>query len=258
MKYFLVLILVFQEYISFSQREEMLILDTSLMDLEFNSIGRDNLDFKTFTIRSESQEIVNPEEKLILICDTISSTEFEKMRSVFKSKMIRDTSLVRWTDTSFIISTGNTEISFRANRKDDSIFEYYLGYLSPLQLFAVSSIDSRQEIGYLKLVDKVSGTYFYMESPSDYPMDSLEISSKNKFLSAYVNDLYNDRVFVSLFKISQNEGKYSFMDAGGIYFLQSRMLDLVWLNENEFSVYLYELDPEGLLIQELYLKVKIV
>jgi len=259
-KFSFFIIFLFSTFNSFSQKESSFILDTTCIPSNVNSIGNKN-------ILESRNRILNPNEnelsevdtfKLFFEADTISRKEFEKMKLKFKSSLNRDTSLVKWTDTSFVVPTTKSEIYCGTIDRRNSQIDYYIGYIESLQLFAMTSIASRQEIGFLKIIDKVSGKLFYLESPSDYPLETIEVSPKTNLLSSYVNDYYSNESFVSLFQISKNGRNYSLNDYLGFYILNSRIKELVWLTEKEFALKLNPVSEESFEGEAIYIKVKIL
>jgi hypothetical protein len=260
MKYILIFIFLFSEFDSFSQKESTLILDTTCIPSNINSLGNKN-------IYESRNRILNPKEnetaevdtfKLFFQADTISLKEFERIKSKFRSGLNRDTSLVKWTDTSFVVPTIKSEKNCGTVDRKNSQIDYYIGYVESLQLFAMTSIASRQEIGFLKIIDKVSGKIFYIESPSDYPLETIEVSSDTNLLSSYVNDYYSNESFVSLFEISKIGNNYSLKDYLGFFILKSRIKELIWLNANELAIKLNSISDESIETETVCIKVKIL
>lgn len=245
---------------SFSQKESTLILDTTCIPSNVNSIGNRN-------IHESLNRILNPHEnelpevdtfKLFFQADTISLVEYEKMKLKFLSKLNQERNLIRWTDTSFVVKTNKSEVNCRADKRDYSEFEYYIGYLKELQLYFISDVVARVEVGTLKVIDKVSGKIFYLQSPSDYPLETIEVSPGINLFSSYVNDYYSNESFVSLFEISKNGKMYSLKDYSGFFILNSRIKELIWLNENEFALKLNSIDEERKELEVVYMKIIIL
>jgi hypothetical protein len=260
MKYIFYLLFLFYNFDSFSQNKSNLILDTTCIPSNINSIGNKNiLESRNRILNPSANELSEVDSfKLFFQADTISLKDFEKIKSKFKSSLNRDTSLVKWTDTSFVVQTNKSEVYCRADKRDYSEFDYYIGYLKSLQLYFISDVIARVEVGTLKVIDKNSGKIFYLESPSDYPLETIEISSELNLLSAYVNNLYSNESFVSLFEISKNEIMYSLKDYSGFFILNSRIKELIWQNEYEFVLKLNSISEESLEAETICIKIKIL
>ncbi len=168
--------------------------------------------------------------------DTISLSDFTKYKKKYKPEINKDSSKVKWTDTSFTIKFDNTERTFVANQNDYSFFEYYLGLLEPLNLYMVHGVDGHNEIGWMELIDKKTGKAYVFESLSDYPIENLCISPKYSYLLGYVNDLYDGRCFISLLKINRKKNTYTLNDFYGINMEKTHCKELVWIDENSFAI----------------------
>jgi hypothetical protein len=168
--------------------------------------------------------------------DTITLNDFSKYKKKYKTHLNKDSSKIRWTDTSFIIKFEKTERIFVANRNDYSFFEYYLGLLEPLNLFIINGIDGHNEIGLMELIDKRTGKSYGFGSPSDYPVETVCISPKYNYLLGYVNDLYEGNSFISIVIINTKKNNYILKDFCGINMDETHIKDLVWIDENSFAI----------------------
>lgn len=239
--------------INTSNSQKTISLDTSAVKTSDNfhdiAIGYYNNTERKYTLANyfdeENDEIKNMK---IFHVDTLKISDYENIKLRYKPKINRDTTLVNWTDKSFFINS----IELKADKKDYSEFNYYLGYLEYLQLFAVEYVNGRNAYGVLSLYDKNSDKYIYIESPSDYYLSYPDISAKNSVLSTYVTSLIENYSFISLFEIRKKNSLYTLHDLLGIEIPNSKIEDLIWINDNEFIIKLIELsDMEELNIHIL-------
>lgn len=168
--------------------------------------------------------------------DTITGREFIKIKKKYKTHINKDSSKVKWTDTSFVIKFDKTERIFTANQNDYSFFEYYLGLLEPLNLYIVHGVDGDNEVGWMELIDKKTGKSYGFGSPSDYPIEALRISPKRTYLLGYVNDLYDDHSFISILKINTQKNTFTLSDFYGINIAGTYIKELVWIDEQSFAI----------------------
>jgi hypothetical protein len=187
--------------------------------------------------------------------DTISEKDFDKYKKKYNTRINTDTAAVVWTDTSFIITTEksidtfNTVISWRAS------WYYFKGLLEPLNLYIVLGIDGHNEVGWLEVRDKKTGKAYYLEAPSDYPIEVLCISPAQTFLLGYVNDLYDGNGFFSIMKINKNKSIYTFAQAFDVHIAKTYIEELVWINENSFAIKAVKEYTDEENIPSFYLKV---
>jgi hypothetical protein len=177
--------------------------------------------------------------------ETIPIPNYKQLKSKSKSTLNTDSTKVIWTDSSFVIKLKHSTKEFICNKRDYSKCNYYLGYLSPLQLYAISYVDGHNEVGMLVMLDKVSGKTFCLNSQSDSPLESPTVSRDTSILSAYVNNVYTDEGYISLYKIEIKGAKYQLKPHAGLVFNKSIIEDLIWINKSQFIVLIKEVKEHG-------------
>lgn len=169
--------------------------------------------------------------------DTITESDFLKYKGKYKSKLNKDSALVEWTDTSFIITTEHSKKAFNTLITDDHPFNYYLGFLKPLNLFVTWHIDGHNEIGSMMLLDKVSGKSFELSSPFDNPNETVLLSPKENYLISFANTWYEtDHCFISVIQINKSKKHFKPLFKYGLYIDKVNIEDLIWINENSFAI----------------------
>ena len=219
-------------------------LDTSCLTSGYPAFGIQNLQKGHFEyiIRGQEEEMDTDENKLKLFAiDTVPVADFKRYKAKYTSQLNSDSGLVSWTDTSLVINHNH----YIADKRDYSEFNYYLGYIEPLQLYCVSYINGKNEIGLLTLEDQVTGKIFYLESSSDYPLTTPDVSPDITLFSAYVNDLYDYYSFISFFKINKSGSKFCLEDYSGLKFPNSRIDDFVWLGSSIFAILITEINQNN-------------
>lgn len=177
--------------------------------------------------------------------DTISRSEFEGYKKMYRSKINIDTSKVLWTDTSFVISEKNWSRNYNIAVTEEEPFNNYMGYLEPLSLYLVTSIDGRNETAMFSLVDQKTGKEFYLNSGFDYPCVIALISPKNNFLLSWSNNEYeyNESMLVVL-KVEKQRKKFQLKGFVDFSTNQWRVQDVVWINENSIALHVDQTEVE--------------
>jgi hypothetical protein len=220
----------------------------------YNSVHYDTLNL------GDSQSSPESQEKQAGIrtfkVDTISEHDFLKHKKHYNSKINFDSLKVRWTDTAFIVKTGNSHWAFNIDRKKISeVNDYYLGFLEPIHLFMVERVYGTNEISDLFLVSsKTEKVFIFAESPFDTPMASPLISPANNFLLSFTNSYY-DQWFISIFKIKLADGDCKLQDLHGLFCDKASIEEVVWVNESSFVVYMKTKLSESGAANDLFLKV---
>ncbi len=167
----------------------------------------------------------------------ISKNEFSEYRKKYHSKINTDSSKVAWTDTSFIIKTNSDKKVYNTRITDDFPYNYYLGFLDPLNLYIVSNIDGRNELGMLLLIDKQTGKEFYYSSGYDYPCEALCISPKNNYLLSYANNwAEHNQCMISVMKIVKSKNNYKLKALVSFDSDSWTINDIAWINDNSFAL----------------------
>lgn len=171
------------------------------------------------------------------IIDTITESDFLKYKGKYKSKLNKDSSLVEWTDSSFIITTEHSKKTFNTLITDDHPYNYYLGFLKQLNLFVTWYIDGHNEIGSMMLLDNVSGKSFELSLPFDNPNETVLLSPKENNLITYANTSYEtDHCFISVIQINKSKKHFKPVFKSGLYIDKVNIEDLVFINENSFAI----------------------
>jgi hypothetical protein len=174
-----------------------------------------------------------------LTVDTLSQAEYDGFLKAYDRKMVMDSSLVQWTDTSFSIN-GNF---FKADIANFDRFEYYLGFLSPLNLHIIWEIDGTNELGTLILADRFSNKLFYYNSPFDEPMMGVAISPSNKYVLSSSNTYYDhDHCFVSILKVNTNGQVFKLTNYLEFYIDKDNVAEMFWIDDSSIVVCLKEVD----------------
>jgi hypothetical protein len=169
--------------------------------------------------------------------DTISKEEFNKYKKHYHSKTNTDRTKVGWTDTSLIVTTLDSSYTFPADTNDYSLFTNYNGYLKFLNLFIITEIDGKNEIGTLMLIDKKTNKTYYLESGFDDECEPPILSPKNNFLLSVSNDTYADNAsFITLVKISKNKKTFSYHGFINFTTDQWKINDYFWIDDNSFAL----------------------
>jgi|SRR5690554_3390898 len=247
----LLVLIIYLFCITSNSQIKTISLDTSAVKTSENyhdiAIGYYNNTERKYTLTNyfdeENDDIKNMK---IFHIDTLKISDYENIKLHYKPRINKDTTLVTWTDKSFFINS----IELKADKKDYSEFNYYLGYLEYLQLFAVEYVNGHNEYGILSLYDRNSNKYIYIESPSDDNLSFPDISAENSVLSTYVNCQYNNYSFISLFKIKKKNNLYTLHDLLGIELPNSKIEDLIWIKDNQFIIKVIELNENG--TQKIY------
>lgn len=176
--------------------------------------------------------------------DTLTEKVYKKLKKKNKSTLDRDSSKVTWTDTSFTIKLKQTSQTYTCDR-NYAHCDYYIGYLTPLQLYAIESISASNEVGIFLLVDRVSGKSVYLESNSDFPLSYPAVSKDTSLMSAYLFDAYSSESYVSLYRIEINEYQYVIKSYARFVFQKSEIEDLIWIDNLQFVVRLKNLYNEN-------------
>lgn len=236
-------------------------VDSQPKNLPIKPLGRDN---PSLSIGNENMSLENSEwlnmpdneylsqlpedmqgdiltEKKKIDVKSISRKEFLSYKVNYIHKMGPVTSKVERTDTSFTIQTDSFRIPFKSNKSSYSHFDYYLGYVEPLHLHAISSIDGHNEIGWLLLVDGNTGKTYEFQSPFDGPMDTPFVSPKRSYLLAYSNNLYKDDCFISILEIETKNSTYIFKDFYGLRMANAAIGELAWIDETSFAMCISDL-----------------
>lgn len=169
--------------------------------------------------------------------DSITKDDFVNYKKKYHSKIEMDSSKIIWTDTSFIIKSENWSTTFNTKVTDDFPWNYYKGFLEPLNFFLVLNIDGRNELGILLLIDKVTGKQYYLSSGYDYPCESVFISPKNNYLFSYANNgAENNQCSFSILKIDKTKKHFKIKGFNGSEINTWTINDIVWINENSFAL----------------------
>ena len=185
-----------------------------------------------------------------LAYDTISKEEFEKYKKTYSDKIDRDSLRVGHGDTTFTITGEKKKSVFLTNITEMHTSDSYVGYLKPLNLYLVESIDGHNETGSLILIDAKSTKAYYWESLFDEPLDYVSISPGNQYLLAYANSDYEHaNSYISVLKInSKKKDVYSLETVLALNLDPLTIKDLVWENDKSIVLSVVEsiLSEEGL------------
>jgi hypothetical protein len=193
-----------------------------------------------FNLDEEALSEDNPPVSKIKI-DTITEKEFVKYKNRYQSKINYDSSLVVWTDTSFTIKCDSSVHTFNTRVTDDFPYCYYKGLLQPLNLYIVWSIDGRNEIGSLLLIDKKTGKVFVFDSGFDEPLTTLFISPGNKYLMSFANTWYeSDHCYIPILKINPAKNKFTLNYFYSFCIDKVNIDDMIWVSDNSFALLVTE------------------
>lgn len=169
--------------------------------------------------------------------DTISEKEFLKYRMKYRSKIKTDSTKLAWTDTSFTIATENWKTVFNTKITDDFPYNYYFGFLEPLNLFLVSNIDGKNELGILLLIDKITGKNYFLSSGFDYPNEALCISKENNYLLTYANNwAETNQCSLAIYKIEKNNIHFKLKFFNGSTLDSFTINELAWIDDTHFAL----------------------
>lgn len=198
-----------------------------------------------------------------LVMDSIDEQDYWRYKRIHPNPLRIDSSLVSFTDSSFTIHTGNKNLTYTTLIQDNTPWAEYNGWLKELQLHVVTSIDGKNEIGTLLLVDGKSGKVFYLESGWDGPCAPPLLSPDGKTLLTYANTNYeSDQSLILLHRVRRRDKFYR------LELIQSETIpgklieDAVWMDEDRFAIGFSEVrDPEDsnrVLVENYYVKVALV
>jgi hypothetical protein len=169
--------------------------------------------------------------------DTITKDDFITHKKNYHSKIDMDSSKVIWTDTSFKIKTKNWENTFNTTISDDLPWNYYKGFIEPLNFFLILNVDGKNELGILLLIDKVTGKQYFLSSGYDQPCESVFLSPKNNYLFSYANkQTENNQCAFSILKIDETKKHFKFKGFTGLEINTWTINDMAWINENSFAL----------------------
>lgn len=197
----------------------------------YDSLSQTSTDWSHFLAAFDS---IQP---TTLTFDTITMNDFAIYRKKYHSKIDTDSSKLVWTDTSFTIKTENWKTAFNTNVTYYFPYNYYLGFLEPLNLFIVSNIDGHNELGTLLLIDKKTGKEFYFSSGYDYPCEAIFISPKNNYLLSYANNWSeHNQCMISILKIVRTKNHYQLKGFSVFNSDQWTINEIAWINDNSFAL----------------------
>ncbi len=169
--------------------------------------------------------------------DTISGAAFEKFKKKYSPKIDRDSTRAAWTDTSFTVKFKNISTAFPANRICECTSFSYIGFLKPLNLFLINSVDMKNELAYMLMIDSNTGKSYESFTPYDEGTAAVCISSGNTYLLTYANTTYeHNQCVLDLLRINPQNGYYRLQDVMQININNLNINDLVWINENSFAL----------------------
>jgi hypothetical protein len=167
--------------------------------------------------------------------DTIDQKEFVAWALKYKTKTDTSGSRIRRTDKDITIITGKGREHWFAADAGNEMLTYtnYLGFLEPLNLHIIQSIDTHNEIGDLVAIDDLTGKRYYIASPFDYPFERLLISPGNKWLLTFSNNEYeNNQSSFSLLKINPGKNGYRLKTYNRQQICPFNIEDAVWMNDH--------------------------
>jgi hypothetical protein len=220
-------------------------------------------EFSTQRISNENEESHEEGEAIassaeIFKVDTITQKDFDRFKKQYKTHIDTSESKIIRTDTSFIITTEKSKLTFVANKNDYGFFEYYQGLLVPLNLYLVHSIDGHNEIGWLQLIDKKTGKSYQYESDYDYPIETVFLSPKKSYLLGLSNDMYTGESMLSLLQINSKGSSYYLSGCCKAYLTQTVVEELVWINEKTFAIKVLKGYVGEISTPSLYLKLSFI
>jgi len=182
----------------------------------------------------------------VLKMDPIDDQEYLRCKRIHPNPLRTDSSLVSFTDSSFTIHTANKSLTYTTLIQDNTPWAEYNGWMDALQLHIVTSIDGKNEIGTLQLIDDGSGKVFYLESGWDGPCSPPLLSPDGKTLVTYANSNYEtDQSLVMLHHI-RRRGKHYRIELIHAETLPGRLIeDVVWMDNDYFAMACSEVrDPD--------------
>lgn len=196
---------------------------------------KDTAEFRWTTYQ---MEVMAPNDSL-LVFDSISKKAFQSYKKKYHSKSVRDTTKITRIDSCMYITTHDSVFVFRSTKDEthDGNFYYLDAYIAPLSLYSISNIDTHNEVGNLILLDAKTNKLYYWSSDFDDPMETPLVSPKNNFIISIANNYYEDNeCSVSIQKINDSAGVFSY--SGWIDYNSKdwRIKDLVWINEHSFAL----------------------
>lgn len=146
----------------------------------------------------------------------VDEKTFLSYKKAAKNALVIDTNTkrVNWLDTTFNLTVNGQIFNYQHRQKteryDIPLYDY-VGYIKPLGLYAISWVDSPNEIGGLYFIDAKTGRYYEYPTAYSYLPEKPLLSNSGKRLLFYENDGYeqNDAA-ITLFDISQKKGVYTY------------------------------------------------
>lgn len=169
--------------------------------------------------------------------DTIKASEFQKHVKAYTPKLVMDSSVIRFTDSTLTIRNTHIEQTFSANRICECKASNYWGTFKSLNLYVLGTVDMHNEIAYANLIDAKTGKHYELPTCSDPGPNNVLLSPKENYLLTYSNSYYErDNCCIYILNVDKNAATKTFAlnNVVCLNFDNLNVLDLVWVNEKSF------------------------
>ena len=175
----------------------------------------------------------------VLEIDTISPEQFEQFVNRYSSLTDTSTDLLLRNDSSFTLKNRNFSLTLPAYRICECQASQYLGFIKPLNLYVIETVDMANELAYMTLVDYRTGHGLGVPSNTDAGPSAFLISPKMRRVLSYESDYYHpwrSNVYVMDIERKYLSMRYRFHPFLKISLAGINISKLIWVKEHTVAL----------------------